>query len=193
MLRGLRPVTTPSTVALAALLFFVAVGCADQNSSPIVGTPGTQIDAGASVTVAPCNDLVIDGPTIFASCSTCVGCPTSGAPAIAEGTYDLSKLVLYLADCNLLTSTPLAGKMRVRGNVMDIAIKQPGSAIGDTVVDRMQYTYTLNGTFLSVHWSCPDANSTLPLQGVNYNSDGRSLHFAILPGTRGDTVFVRRP
>jgi hypothetical protein len=193
MLRRLRLAPRSPTAALAAMLFFAAVGCADQNSSPIIGPPNMQNEGGAPVVVDSCNDLEMDAPTIYASCSTCVGCPTTGAPAITEGTYNLTKLVLYLADCNRLTTTPLAGKMRVRGNVMDVVIKQPASAIGDTVIDRMQYTYTLNGSFLSVHWNCPDVNSGLPLQGVNYNSDGRSLHFAILPGTRGDTVFVRAP
>ena len=63
-------------------------------------------------------------------------------------------------------------------------------ALGETVVTRMRYMFQLAGGVLQMQWTCPPSDGGVASQVVTYASDGRSMRFAILPGTHGDTVFT---
>jgi hypothetical protein len=153
------------------------------------GDPTATPDAGMAVMVGPCNDLENDAPTVHPSC-TCTGCPTSGTATPKDGTYTLKTMVNYTDSCQTLaTTTNIRGKLRVTGNTMDVIMEQPSSAAGDTFVEKMRYTYQLANGVFTVTWVCPPADGGLIQQVIGYNSDGKSLHFATLPGTQGDTLF----
>jgi hypothetical protein len=186
----------PGPIASLFLLAACAVaGACAGTGDPIIGGGGGETgtpDSGMTVMVdPPCNDLANTAAPIHISCGTCTNCPESGSPAVTDGTYGMTTLVLYTSDCERLTTASFAGTMQVRGSVIDLVIQQPGSAIGDTVTSRFRYQYTLSGSNMSVLWTCGGTQENPTTQGVNYFSDGKALRFSIMPGTRGDTVFKR--
>jgi hypothetical protein len=184
-------VLRPETVAAAALFSLVAIGCAGDETVPSIDSTAIKADGGDADAVASCNDLANTAPITHPTCNnSCPGCPTTGTPALKDGTYALRNLVLYSVDCASLTTANVRGRLRVAGNVMDLVIAQPGAAIGDIETTRMQYTFTFSNGALSLQWTCAPAGGPAASQGVNYSSDGKLFRFSILPGTHGDTVFA---
>src|SRR5262245_12097931 len=141
---------------------------------------------------AECNEITNDAPIIHPRCiGSCDGCPRSGTTPLANGTYALTDLLMYSVDCDSLTTTNVRGKMQVSGTVMNLVIQQPAAGVGDTVMGRMQYTFTLSGATMNVQWVCPSMDGGTPATtGVNYVADGRKFHFSILPGVQGDAIFA---
>jgi hypothetical protein len=151
-------------------------------------------DAGSNPPPPPvaCNTLAMDTTPIHLSCSSCPGCPTSGNPALANGTYALTKLEVLNQDCSSFNGQTFSGKMQIMGNQLDMVISQPGEAIGDTTVSRMTYVVTQNGSSLNVQVTCPVQDGGISTEGVNYFSDGKSIRLSILPGVVGDSVFTKQ-
>jgi hypothetical protein len=183
-----EPLSQKARTRLVAALASALASAACAGSAPS-DDPTTTPDGGMAVMVGPCNDLENDAPQTHPSC-TCTGCPTSGTAAMKDGTYTLKTMVNYTTDCQTLAATTnIRGKLRVTGNTLDLIMEQPSSAAGDTFIERMRYTYQLSNGVLTVQWVCPPADGGLASQVIGYNSDGKSLHFATLPGTQGDTLF----
>lgn len=171
----------------------LAAGCAGtevagaSDDGAVTGGP----DGGLPV-VDLCTDMINDAPVTHPSCAESCGCAVRGTTPLVNGTYVLTDLVNYTQDCTALSEGEVKGKLRVMGNVMEVIMQQPAGAIGDTITSRMRYTFQLSGGTMNVQWTCPPSDGGVPSQAITYASDGRSVHFTILPGTHGDSVFVRQ-